>query len=285
MVSGPQTKNVGSPSLNKDARLSSEPLGVDMADGRDGSWNRLCFTWLYFAAKHSHVGVDVDRVACFLHHPTVCGWQTKVQSLMARALSCRAAMGSDAFPGGAKPWELDMWCGVDRPGTWGTESYMKNLTFTIVYLSSIRVIIQITSSYIRRWWNEFQYSSTYYQALVGACGHVLLRQALNVVASRDPGASKAFLILKAPGWSDWVPGLFPGGGERQNGLTSGEILSAHDYRNGGRCWHVLLLGLVLFRLVAPPLQSGVVDSYPVRGAWFSKHLLLEGTSRIQIFRA
>jgi hypothetical protein len=40
------------------------------------------------------------------------------------------------------------------------------------------------------------------------------------------------------------------------------------------------LGLVLFRLVAPPLQPGVVRLYLVRGAWFLRRLLLEGTSHI-----
>jgi hypothetical protein len=43
----------------------------------------------------------------------------------------------------------------------------------------------------------------------------------------------------------------------------------------------LLMGSVLFSLVVPPLQSGVVGLYPVWGAWFPNHLLLEGTSRIQ----
>jgi hypothetical protein len=42
-------------------------------------------------------------------------------------------------------------------------------------------------------------------------------------------------------------------------------------------------GSVLFRLVAPPHQLGVVGTYPVLGVWFSSHLLLEGTSRIQNF--
>jgi hypothetical protein len=45
----------------------------------------------------------------------------------------------------------------------------------------------------------------------------------------------------------------------------------------------LLQGLVLFRLVAPPLQPGVVGLYPVWGVWFPSHLPLEGTGRIQNF--
>jgi hypothetical protein len=37
------------------------------------------------------------------------------------------------------------------------------------------------------------------------------------------------------------------------------------------------VGLVLFRLLVPPLQSGVVGSYLVWGIWFSSRLLLQGT--------
>jgi hypothetical protein len=47
--------------------------------------------------------------------------------------------------------------------------------------------------------------------------------------------------------------------------------------------HGLLSGLVLFRLVAPPVQSRVVGSYLVQGVWFPSHLSLEGTGRIQNF--
>jgi hypothetical protein len=50
----------------------------------------------------------------------------------------------------------------------------------------------------------------------------------------------------------------------------------------GKCWRGLRPGLVLFMLVTPPLQAGVVGPYPVRGAWFSSHVPLEGTGRIQV---
>jgi hypothetical protein len=36
-------------------------------------------------------------------------------------------------------------------------------------------------------------------------------------------------------------------------------------------------GLVLFSLVVPHFQTGVVGSYPIRSIWFPSHLLLEGT--------
>jgi hypothetical protein len=51
----------------------------------------------------------------------------------------------------------------------------------------------------------------------------------------------------------------------------------------GRAWYNLFSSLVLFRLVAPPLQLGVVGSYPVWGVWFPSHLPLDGTDRIQMF--
>jgi hypothetical protein len=54
-------------------------------------------------------------------------------------------------------------------------------------------------------------------------------------------------------------------GMRQSRLTGGKILPIHDYRDGGMYRRKLLLGLVLLRLVVPPLQSGVVGSYPIRG--------------------
>jgi hypothetical protein len=49
--------------------------------------------------------------------------------------------------------------------------------------------------------------------------------------------------------------------------------------------HGLFPGLVLFRLVAPPLQPGVVGwgGSPVRGVWFHSRLSLEGTDHIQSF--
>jgi hypothetical protein len=71
-----------------------------------------------------------------------------------------------------------------------------------------------------------------------------------------------------------------GRARRQNGQIGGEILYAHVYCNEGKQRRGLLPGLVLFRLVAPPLQVGVVGPYPVWGVWFPSRLLLEGTEHI-----
>jgi hypothetical protein len=47
---------------------------------------------LYLAAKPSHVGVMWIGLACRLHHPTACGWQTRVQSTLTdTVLLCLAA--------------------------------------------------------------------------------------------------------------------------------------------------------------------------------------------------
>jgi hypothetical protein len=45
----------------------------------------------------------------------------------------------------------------------------------------------------------------------------------------------------------------------------------------------LLTRLVLFKLVAPPLQPGLVGLYLVWGVWFPSRLPLEGTGCIQNF--
>jgi hypothetical protein len=70
---GPQTGNVSSSSLDKDAWPPSGLPGTDVVGAQDGSWNRLCFIWHCLAAKPPHMGTDVDGLACYLHHPMICG--------------------------------------------------------------------------------------------------------------------------------------------------------------------------------------------------------------------
>jgi hypothetical protein len=48
-------------------------LDVEVDGAWDSSWRRRCFTWLHLDAKSSHMGANVDGVACPLHRPTVCG--------------------------------------------------------------------------------------------------------------------------------------------------------------------------------------------------------------------
>jgi hypothetical protein len=92
--------------------------------------------------------------------------------------------------------------------------------------------------------------------------------------------SKIYVILEALGWSDGMPGPVPGHGGRWVIQTGGKILLAHVYRNVKEIWCGLLPGSILFSLVAPPLQPGVVAPYPVWGVWFPSRLVLEGTGRI-----
>jgi hypothetical protein len=51
------------------ARLSSQLLGYNVAGAWDGSWGGHHLALLYLTAKLSHVGANVDRLACRLHQP------------------------------------------------------------------------------------------------------------------------------------------------------------------------------------------------------------------------
>jgi hypothetical protein len=51
-----------------------------------------------------------------------------------------------------------------------------------------------------------------------------------------------------------------------NGQTCGEILLARDYRDGREDQYELFSGQILFRLLAHPLQPGVVGPYLLHGA-------------------
>jgi hypothetical protein len=48
-----------------------------------------------------------------------------------------------------------------------------------------------------------------------------------------------------------------------SGLAGGEILPAHGHQDGRKDWCGTVQVLVLFRLVVPPLQPGVVAPYTV----------------------
>jgi hypothetical protein len=79
-------------------------LYAEMDDAQDDSWRGNFMAWLYLVAKPSHTGVDVDRLACPLHHPTVCSCQMRGQSLPPGiVLSLQKAVayfgGCEALPG------------------------------------------------------------------------------------------------------------------------------------------------------------------------------------------
>jgi hypothetical protein len=90
-------------------RRSSGFLGAEVDDTRVSSWRRH-HAGLYMTAKLSHMGVDVGGLACPLHHPTVCGHQTRGQNFLSDVVLChRAAVGGGAFPGVRDPraWIFD----------------------------------------------------------------------------------------------------------------------------------------------------------------------------------
>jgi hypothetical protein len=88
-----------------------------VGDAREGS-RRHCFVMCpCLAAKSSHVGVDVDGLACPLHHPMTCNNQMRRWVFLSgAALSRRAAAGGGIFLGDAKPPGLDICWSVDRLG-------------------------------------------------------------------------------------------------------------------------------------------------------------------------
>jgi hypothetical protein len=80
---------------------SSGSPGAEVDGAWDDSWRRHHFAQIYVTAKPSHVGVDVDRLACPLHHPAVCGHQTRGQSFLSgTVLSHCTTVDDGAFPGG-----------------------------------------------------------------------------------------------------------------------------------------------------------------------------------------
>jgi hypothetical protein len=65
--------------------------------------------WLYLAAKPSHVGVNVDGLACPLHRPMVYNHQTRRHDFLSNAaLTHHVVVGNGAFPGEAKPSGSDI---------------------------------------------------------------------------------------------------------------------------------------------------------------------------------
>jgi hypothetical protein len=83
-------------------------------------------------------------------------------------------------------------------------------TFSKTNLSDARVIMVIMRGSVvellcqgRR--DGFQYLTICSKVHVSACGHVLLCQSLNAVASRGPGSSGAYPVLKAPECGCWEP--------------------------------------------------------------------------------
>jgi hypothetical protein len=90
-----------------------------MARARDDFWGCRRLALLCLVVKTSHMGVDVDELACHLCCPMNCGWQAWVQSLLTSILSSHRNVWGGATlvrlfgGGGAKPLGQEVWRGVD----------------------------------------------------------------------------------------------------------------------------------------------------------------------------
>jgi hypothetical protein len=69
---------------------------------------------------------------------------------------------------------------------------------------------------------------------VGACGHALMCQILNVAASREPDFIDSYMMLKAPWRGSRESGYVLSRGDEAGwaGLIGGEIPFAHVCRGG-----------------------------------------------------
>jgi hypothetical protein len=83
---------------------------------------------------------------------------------------------------------------------WGSPLLLRR-AYQMLELSWLLYMFLWWSCYVRRRQDGFQYSSTRYQVRVGAYGHVLSCQALNVIASRGASSDGAYPVLKTPGHS------------------------------------------------------------------------------------
>jgi hypothetical protein len=87
--------------------------------------------WPCLVAKPSHMGVDVDGVACPLYYPMACSRQTRGQGFLPGAvLSRRATVDNGALLGHASQPDLDVCGGADRLGTYVIEFYIERVAFT-----------------------------------------------------------------------------------------------------------------------------------------------------------
>jgi hypothetical protein len=114
-----------------------------------------------------------------------------------------------------------------------------------------------------------------------SCGYVPSCQAPKAATSRGPERAMLIHCGKLSGTLDRGPRSLPRVDERggRGKQVANSCLPALIV--GWRCdGHGSFPGLVLFRLVAPPLQPGVVGTSPGTGVCFPSHLPLEKTDHI-----
>jgi hypothetical protein len=81
-------------------------MGVEVDYARDDSCRGSFAAWFYLAAKSSHVGVDMDGLACRLHHPTVHSCQSMGQGLPPGVILSYCCSRQWRLSGDVKPPEL-----------------------------------------------------------------------------------------------------------------------------------------------------------------------------------
>jgi hypothetical protein len=77
-------------------------LSAEVDGARDDSWRGRFTVWHYLETKLSHVGVDVDGLACLLHRPTVHSYQMRVQGLPLGTILSYRYSGRRHLSGGVK---------------------------------------------------------------------------------------------------------------------------------------------------------------------------------------
>jgi hypothetical protein len=98
--------------------------------------------WPLLFTKPSHVGVDVDRLACPLHYPTAFSHQTMGQGFLPGViLSRRAIVGGGALLGDTKPPGLDICGGANQLGTCVIKFYIEHVAFTRICSPKVGIIM------------------------------------------------------------------------------------------------------------------------------------------------
>jgi hypothetical protein len=102
MTSGAQTRE-GRLGLPWHSSRIPGILGAEVADARDKSWRGSFTKRLYFPAKPSHMGINVDGLAYPLHRPMAHSCQMRGRGLLSSAILSCCCSGRWHLLGDVKP--------------------------------------------------------------------------------------------------------------------------------------------------------------------------------------